>query len=695
MNRKYLVASLISVVLFISACGADVAETYDAAQPVPGVEATLLSSDGEAAAALEVTFSHEAGFYDEPFNLVLSAPAGARIHYTLDGSSPTTTSPRYERPIRISAPRPAASVVAFCYEQVSRVTVYSVNAIAIMGDQTSDVATRNFVVGTDVFTRFSEDTLIFALNSDPFGLYDHYEGIFVEGIDRQNFREEYYQEHGRQPEVGYEMHMENPTSPANFNRRGRESERPVHVQMFDSEGELHISQRAGMRVKGGFSRTSEPQKSIELYARDEYGDRNNFPFAFFADEFTHDGQLIDRYRRIRLRNGGSDRYAGFIRDELGQSLFRQAGHSVTQTHAPTAVFLNGEYHGAAWLKSPRTPNHLRRMFGGETDGFEIVSGGDLHFSRSWWTGEQRATDDIHEVNDLAREGFAGADGQARFEEFSSRICVDELIRYYAMQIYLNNYDWPGNNIEMWRYFPTEEEENDPDLHPFLRDGKWRVFAHDVEAGWGVWDGYDRMAREDTIHDILTGDTTYRWSSGQGSAFLYGILSREDTSAQFANVFVDLMEGAFAADNVIRTLDELVALIEPEHNYAMRMDMLLPGNEWWPSMYGVDESREAIRRFARLRPSYMYDSIRAHMGFDRNDRFRVNLTAGDGGTAMMNLRPVDASATGNYFAGTTINITAIPSPGYTVDHWMVNDARREGYVVAVDGDSAVTVYFRAN
>ena len=35
-----------------------------------------------------VEFSAEAGFYDEPFYLTLSAPDGCNIFYTLDGSTP-------------------------------------------------------------------------------------------------------------------------------------------------------------------------------------------------------------------------------------------------------------------------------------------------------------------------------------------------------------------------------------------------------------------------------------------------------------------------------------------------------------------------------------------------------------------------------------------------------------------------------
>jgi hypothetical protein len=138
------------------------------------------------------------------------------------------------------------------------------------------------------------------------------------------------------------------------------------------------------------------------------------------------------------------------------------------------------------------------------------------------------------------------------------------------------------------------------LHPYLRDGRWRVFTHDLEASWGIWDHYNRRANEDTMHHILTG-TGDRWNSSGSSAILHGFVSREDTRAQLANTFIDLIEYAFAPDNVLRTLDGLIAHIENEHHYALNIDAINPGHVWWPTTYSKADSREAIRRFAQYIP----------------------------------------------------------------------------------------------
>jgi hypothetical protein len=588
----------------------------------------------------------------------------------------------------VKAPAPAPASAPFTNEQISQVNVFNIRAIAVRGNQVSDVFTRNYVMGTDVNRRFCQNTLIFVLNSDPHGLYDYHDGILVEGIDRDDWRQDFFNTHGVMPGPEHE----HPFIDANYTRRTRDAERLAHVEMFDHRGNLHISQRVGIRVRGGWSRGFY-RKSLELYAREEYGDRNNFPFAFFLDEFDAEGELMDRFRRVRLRNGGSDRYDGFIRDELSQSLFRQAGMITTQSHTPAAVFINGEYYGVAWLKSPRTENHLRRVYGGETDNFAYIQGGDyMDRSDSWWGPTLwHMVVDFHEVHELARRGFTGTEGQRRFEEFSRRVDVDDLIRYYAMQIYINNYDWPNWNFELWRYFPTAEELADPNLHPYLRDGKWRVFAHDLEQGWAIYDHEDARVNEDTIWDIL--NRVPRVNSGGGSAFLTAFVSREDTKAQLANTFADLIEGVFAPANIIRTLDGLVARIQNELHYSIKANVIDPVNPWY-SVDSYTQSHERIRRFARNRPNVMWQSVQRNLGFDRTNMYTVNLTTNANGGAVMNSRPVAPSqrVSGNYFANTSIKITAQPNKGYIVSHWTVNGERQTGNVITVSGAADVAVHF---
>jgi hypothetical protein len=550
---------------------------------------------------LMVRFSHAAGFYEEGFELTLSANYdNTAIFYTVGGIPPDphgfmngtcNATKLFTEPITVESLRPRGRDL--------QIRVFNITAVAVRQEETVELTvsspfTRSFISGHGVRERFGEDVLIFSLTSDPHGLYDHHEGVFVEGIDRERW---YADNPGQRA---------NPPTPANFNRRGRESERAVHVEVFDSAGNVRISQHAGMRVKGGWSRAA-PRKSLELYARREYSpDTNTFNFAFFADEFDENGELIDRFRRIRLRNGGNDRDFGTLRDELSHTLFRLAGLPDTQTHTPAAVFLNGEYYGFAWLKTPRTEDHWQRRYGGKVENFEHIGDGegDWRVLPEHWNGNPRATADWLEVVELARAGFTGSDGEARWNEFSQRVCIDNLVLYYALQVYISNEDWPGGNMEMWRYFPGDDEVG---LHPFLADGRWRFIAQDLEFAWNLY-GRDHAERN-TIESVRTG----RGQMGGRSEILDAVLNREEMRVKFAETLVELMEGAFRPDNILETLSALRRLNTAEVHAALAADLFEPGNPHWPSQGSMSGSQQEIRYFARERPEYMVRFIYESLG----------------------------------------------------------------------------------
>jgi len=87
---------------------------------------------------------------------------------------------------------------------------------------------------------------------------------------------------------------------------GKEWERPVKIEQFDTKGEIVLSTNAGMRIHGGASRAYN-HKSLRLYARSEYGN-NTFNYSFFGEDERH------LYKRLLLRNSGNDYNSTMFRD---------------------------------------------------------------------------------------------------------------------------------------------------------------------------------------------------------------------------------------------------------------------------------------------------------------------------------------------------------------------------------------------
>ena len=53
------------------------------------------------------------------------------------------------------------------------------------------------------------------------------------------------------------------------------------------------------------------------------------------------------------------------------------------------------------------------------------------------------------------------------------IDINSFMQYQAFQIFIDNRDWPGNNIKFWRDHRTS--------------GKWRWILYDTDFGFGIWD----------------------------------------------------------------------------------------------------------------------------------------------------------------------------------------------------------------
>ena len=176
----------------------------------------------------EVGFSLPSGFYSENIEVELTAEGDQQIYFTTDGSDPKPESAKlYTQPIEINA--------------TMEVRASTIKAAAASEDGTlGGIYTVSYVVGQYIDSRFDDDTLIFVLSTDPYNLYDYEYGIAVPG----KIYDEYVAEHPGE-EIPY-------NAPGNYYMTGREWERPIYVEVFESDGTKVIDQAAGVRLSGGY-----------------------------------------------------------------------------------------------------------------------------------------------------------------------------------------------------------------------------------------------------------------------------------------------------------------------------------------------------------------------------------------------------------------------------------------------------------
>jgi len=226
-------------------------------EPVPKLHAQSLTNSVQ-----DVEFSIERGFYDSPFQLILTTPTqAAEIRYTLDGSTPkSNTGSVYRNPLIISGTtviRAAAfkanyqdpNVVTKTYIFISDVIRQSPNGQAPgpgwptgrVNSQVIDYGMDPDIVNDPRWAGLIEDALLdiptISLVTDSANLFDRSTGIYV-----------------------------------NAQNDGRNWERRTSVELLNPDGTPGFGLDAGLRIRGAFSRSgNNPKHAFRLFFRSEYG----------------------------------------------------------------------------------------------------------------------------------------------------------------------------------------------------------------------------------------------------------------------------------------------------------------------------------------------------------------------------------------------------------------------------------------
>lgn len=522
------------------------------AKEIVNGELTVISFSKEATAVTEQRF------FSQDVKLVIDFPQGAKVYYTTNGSEPNGSSTEYTGPIELTA---ATGDFPNCLV---------LKAKAYYADGTkSEVITHTFFAQTGIKERFQ--TIVFSITGDPKDLTNQKTGIL--------YGDNAYQ-------------------------RGSESEREVYVEALNSDGTLIFEQSAGVRPYGGASRGLSI-KSMKLFARKEY-DKEHGKFAI--DVFGTvgaDGEVMDEYDKLVLRNTGNDFQFAFVRDELNQSLAAQAGYTDCEAVVPVAVYLNGSYYGFFYLHESYCDDFFKDKYGGSEEGhYEVLEGNEKYKNQ----------DDEDEENVAAAKEFnfmynylaySDLTKDWYYEELCAFMDVENYLQYYAYNIYINNNDWPQNNYKCYRYYAGETQAyGDGET-----DGRWRFLFHDMDFSMGLYNSDETVAVYDNLEHILNPD------DDRYSPLFANLMQREDCREYFLEEMDRLMTGTLSADNIVNTLDDMLADREQEMVYFFEHleERKETDSSIWIWYDHYLERTDNIRRFANERREYMEKYLKEHFG----------------------------------------------------------------------------------
>lgn len=419
--------------------------------PTPGTENT---ESAVVKAPASPTFSRESGAFTNSFELTISAADGAKIYYTTDGSTPTESSTEYTGAItvtnRTSEPNVLAAMDKSLFTDrygsgkptvnVDKATV--IRAIAVKDGQVSAAATASYFVG--ITNKTYSDVAIMSIVTDYNNLFDPTTGIYML---------------------------------QNVNNRGKEWERPVHIDFIENNTAV-LSQDCGMRIQGGYSRT-DYQKSLRFYARESYGsDKFDYPLIPNLTSRDGEGRVIDKFEKFVLRNGGNDASYVKFKDSMLQSMVSEMDFS-TQSGRPCIAFINGEYWGLYTLQEDYTDDYVKSHYDVKKKNVVIIKPDSQNNNKPKVDeGEDQDitlwTDTVNWINscDLTDEN--------QYEKFKTMFDVKNLADYFAVETYITNEDWSGKNWCVWR--SREADSGNPDYS----DCKWRFMLYDTEMGAYLW-----------------------------------------------------------------------------------------------------------------------------------------------------------------------------------------------------------------
>lgn len=519
-------------------------------------------------------FSAEGGFYDNAFDLMLSAEGGT-ILYTLDGSDPRTSATAAVYSDSISVYNNTNEQNVWSAVQDISIDRYSppsypvdkgivVRAAAKDADGNfSRVISNSYFIGKTA--AYYQDLKVVSITTDGKYFFDDDTGIYMVGSQYYAWR--------NSPSFDPMLNHGSPENPTNYNSRGKEWEAPAAMQIFDA-GSAAYSAEIGVRINGNWSR-SNAQKSLRIYAR---GNTSKLSYALIPELTDADGKSITSFDNIILRNNGNDCGQLYMRDALLQDLCKDRALGV-QGYESCVVFINGEFWGFYNIRERIDENYLKSHYHVDKNDVTIVKNfepeGDLALADAF--------------AELCRWGAAADMTNA---DNYSRVCeemdVEGLMDLIAIETYLNNYDFSSdlgiNNMCFWRAGTTD------DSNPYA-DGKWRFVLTDIEYSTNLYRDKATAPEHDSLSN-LNRDPSVQYNV---IALFCNLLHNDGFRREFEARYRDIMENNLSTERINAGADAYAA-----RSRSAIQDTIRRFGVMWTD---YDSELRRFKDFANARPNY--------------------------------------------------------------------------------------------
>ena len=312
--------------------------------------------------------------------------------------------------------------------------------------------------------------------------------------------------------------------PRNYNQ---DWDRPVNFSYLSPEGEMLFNQDVNISASGGWTR-SQTYRSFKLKSNKIFDGQNRFDYSFFPQK------PYIRNKVLLIRNGGNDFWTSSARfmDPALETIIQRSGIDLdVQSYVPVIEYVNGQLRGVLNMREPNNDKFADANWGyddEELDAFENMT-------------MKNGNDSV--INRIFELGRNCTDIEA-YDELKTMLDIDEFTNYMAVTMFLDNDDWPNNNIKAYRS---------------RNDGRYRFVSFDLDYAFALR-GFNKDNDDPFKYFLRFKDADRVYDEGNANReivrLFLNLMGREDYRRKFIDTFCLIGGSVFEPTRAGKIVDEL-------------------------------------------------------------------------------------------------------------------------------------------
>ena len=323
--------------------------------------------------------------------------------------------------------------------------------------------------------------------------------------------------------------------PRNYNQPW---DRPVNFSYLTPEGEMLFNQDVNIAVSGGWTR-SQRFRSFKLKSNKVFDGMNHLDHPFFPQK------PYIRSKTLLVRNGGNDIWSHNARfmDPALETIIQRSGIDVdVQSYVPVIEYVNGELRGVLNLREPNNDKFAYANWGYDDEELDAFENEEMK------NGTADVLNRIIELSETVSNGTE--ESEEAYKELKTLLDIDEFTNYMAVTMFLDNDDWPNNNIKAYRS---------------QHDGRYRFVSFDLDYAFALR-GFNKKNDDPFAYFLQFKDA----ATVDGEAnrnrdivrILLNLLGHDEFRRKFIDTFCIIGGTVFEPTRAGKIVDELLNNVKP-------------------------------------------------------------------------------------------------------------------------------------